>query len=163
MKRNLTEEQFNEWKTEWLKEKGCPFFTCSQAAFRKVCGNSYLCGFISDYKMYKNNKWIKVCDVKLAEDDTGELPTKICAACTSSMCLKVNHSTGDGIGISPCKLMNNYYERKKYKVDRKLEKYILSWGAFFIPIVGEKTFLEMANDPDIVNKIQKFKKENRKK
>jgi hypothetical protein len=137
LERNLSEEQFSKWKEEWLREKGCPFFACSQALYRKVCGNTLICGALFDYEMYKTKPWIKECDIELTINEYSGLPTKSCSACTGSMCLKVDDDHDLLIGKSFCKFMNDYYETKKYPVDRSIEKYLASWGAFLNPIIGE--------------------------
>ena len=152
MNRNMTEQEFNAWRQEWLREKGCPFFTCSQVLNRKTCGNTLLCGCLFNYEMYKTKKWIKVCDIKLTEDEKKEFPTKMCPSCTSSMCLKMNHQTGEAWAQSPCKLMNDFFERKGMKVLRRLEQYILTWGVYLLPIIGEEGFLKLRNNPEVLKK-----------
>lgn len=158
LKRDLPEKEFEQWKEEWMREKGCPFFACSQAFVRKVCGGSYLCGVLYTYEMYKQNKWVKVCDINLAEDIKNVLPTKTCPACTGSMCIKIDSETNTPVGQSWCKLMNDYYQRNKIKVKRHLEKYIFSWGTYLIPLVGETAYLELAKNPEALNKFLKEKK-----
>ena len=159
LRRDLTEEEFNKWKDQQMKNiYQCPYFSCAQAFVRKVCGTTYLCGVLFDYKMYKEKKWIKVCDVKLAEDTQEKLPTKMCPSCTGSMCIKINHETGIPIGQSWCKIMNDYYERNNLKVDRHLQKYLLSWGVYLIPLIGEAAYLELIKDPELVEKILNLKK-----
>ena len=153
MKRNMNEKQFNEWKENWHRQKGCPFFACSQALSRSVCGQSLLCGVLFDYEKYKKEKWIKECDIKLAEDETGKLPTKICPACTGSMSLKLDHNTGELIVKSWCPVMNTWYENIGYKVDRSLEKYAFGWGAFLIPVIGEEAYLNLVNNPEEFKKF----------
>lgn len=153
MERDLTEKEFLEWKEEWLREKGCPFFACSQALYRKVCGNTLLCGALFDYQMYKTKPWVKVCDVELTIDKDSGLPTKSCTACTGSMCLKVDDDHDLLIGKSFCKFMNDYYEANKYPVDRSIEKYIASWGAFLIPIIGLEAYLAIQSNPRLIEKI----------
>lgn len=148
MKRDLTEKEFNEWKDKWMRKKGCPFFTCSQALFRKSCGNTFICGVLFDYKKYKSERWIRECKVELSEDETNKLPTKICTACTGSMSLKINRETGKISGKSWCPIMNTWYKEIGYDIDRSLEKYALSWGAFLIPVIGEEAYLELVNNPD---------------
>lgn len=155
LERNLSEEQFSKWKEEWLREKGCPFFACSQALYRKVCGNTLICGALFDYEMYKTKPWIKECDIELTINEHSGLPTKSCSACTGSMCLKVDDDHDLLIGKSFCKFMNDYYETKKYPVDRSIEKYLASWGAFLIPIIGEEAYLYIQNNPNIMEQIQK--------
>lgn len=164
LRRDLTEKEFLEWKESWLREKGCPFFTCSQALYRKVCGSTLICGGLFDYTMYKSKPWIKVCDVELATKEDTELPTKSCPACTGSMCLKVDDEHDILIGKSFCKWMNDYYETKKFPVDRSTEKYLTTWGAYLIPIVGEEVFLILQNDPSIIERFQKeIEDESRRK
>ena len=158
MRRDFTEKEFNDWKEGWFKQRGCPFFVCSQALFRKVCGQSYLCGVLFDYEKYKKEKWIKECNVGLAQDETGKLPTKMCPACTGSMSLKVGNKVL--IGKSWCPVMNNWYEQLGYEIDRSLEQYATGWGAFLIPVIGEKAYLELVNNPE---EFKKYIKEQRKK
>lgn len=160
MRRDLTEKEFNEWKENWFKQKGCPFFVCSQALFRKVCGQSYLCGVLFDFEKYKSEKWIKECDVKLSQDDTGKLPTKICPACTGSMSLKVDAKTGKLLGKSWCPVMNQWYKSLGYDVDKSLEKYAMGWGAFLIPVIGEEAYLELINNPE---EFKRYIQQQRKK
>ncbi len=155
LSRDLSEEEFGKWKEEWLREKGCPFFACSQAIYRKVCGNTLICGVLFDYEMYKTRPWVKECDIELSIREDSGLPTKSCSACTGSMCLKVDDDHDLLIGKSFCKFMNDYYEANKYPVDRSIEKYIASWGAFLIPIIGEDAYLYIQNNPDIIDRIQK--------
>ena len=100
-RRDMTEQEFNLWKENWLRKKGCPFFTCAQAMFRKTCGSSHMCGVLFDYKKYKEGKWIKVCDIPLQEDTSGNLPTKTCPACLGSMSLKLNEETGESGLLTP--------------------------------------------------------------
>ena len=152
-KRNWKESEFNKWKENWLREMGCPFFACSQVLYRKVCGNTYMCGVLFNYEMYKNRRWLKVCDVKLAQDDKGVLPTKVCPACTGSMCIKVSQNTGQLISKSWCKIMNDHFENMGYVVDRDLEQYIFSWGAFLVPIIGETAYLSLSSDPNKLSKL----------
>jgi len=154
LRRNMTEQEFDQWKELWLREKGCPFFACGQALYRKVCGNTLLCGCLFDYEMYKSKPWIKVCDIALAVNEREDMPTKSCAACTGSMCLKVEDDHDLLIGKSFCRPMNDYYEASGYPVDRSIEKYIASWGAFIIPVIGEEAYLYIQNNPSIIEKIQ---------
>lgn len=158
-KKDWTEAEFEKWRDGWMREKGCPFFSCSQALFRHVCGESYMCGVLFSYKDYKEKNWTKVCDIKLDEDKTGKLPSKICPACTGSMGLKVDHDTGRLICSSWCRLINNLYEEMGYIVDRKLEKYMTSWGTFLIPVIGEENYLQMLSKPE---EFEKFVKQSRK-
>jgi len=162
MRRNLTEEEFNKWREKWMREKGCPFFTCAKALFRKECGTTDLCPILFSYKDYKIRKWSKVCDEKLVEDNENIFPTKICPSCTGSLSLKVDSETGEIVSQSWCKFMNDFYEKKGFKVDRKNEKYIMSMGTFFIPIIGEEAYLDLINNPDkvdnILNEIKQLKK-----
>jgi len=151
----MSETDFNNWKEGWYKNKQCPFFACSQILNRKVCGNSYVCGCLYTYNMYKTKKWIKECDVKLTEDEKKEFPTKSCPACANSMCLKINHETGEAWAQSPCKLMNDFFERKNIKVLRNLEQYILTWGVYLIPIIGEEGFLKLKENPKLLENITK--------
>ena len=160
MRRDLTEKEFNEWKENWQRQKGCPFFTCSQALFRKVCGQTYICGVLFDFEKYKKEKWIKECNVALTEDDTGKLPTKICPACTGSMSLKMNHSSGRLVCKSWCPVMNKWYQDLGYEVDNSLEKYSLSWGAFLIPVIGEQAYLDLIDNPE---EFKKYIHSQRKK
>jgi hypothetical protein len=148
MRKNLIEKEFNEWKENWMRGKGCPFFACSQAFFRDVCGRAHLCGVLYDYKMYQTQKWIKECDIELSEDKSNTLPTKICPACTGSMCFKIDTETGSFLSKSWCKLMNDFYVNMGYKVDRSWEKYIFSMAVFFLPIIGEEAYLDLCQNPD---------------
>ena len=154
LRRDLSEEEFNQWKESWLREKGCPFFACSQALYRKVCGSTFICGALFDYTMYKEKQWIKICDVKLSESED-KLPTHSCSACTGSMCLKFDDEHELLVGKSFCKHMNDLYESKKIVVDRSIEKYQATWGAFIIPILGEDAFLTIQDNPKIMEEIQK--------
>ena len=151
MRKNLSEKEFNTWKEGWMREKGCPFFACSKAMFRQECGNGDICGCLYNYNMYKVKKWTKECEIKLTRDESKKLPTLICPSCTGSMTLKVNDETGKVIGKSWCKLMNDFFEREGYEVDRHLEKYIFSLGVFMIPIIGEDAYLRSLENPDEFN------------
>jgi hypothetical protein len=153
MRRNLTEKEFNKWKEGWMKEKGCPFFACSQALFRDVCGKAYLCGVLYDYEMYRTQKWTQECDVKLTEDQSKNLPTKICPSCMGSMCMKIDPDTGKMTGKSWCKLMNDFYEASGISVDRSWEKYIFSTGVWLLPIIGEEAYLELYNNPNRIEEM----------
>lgn len=146
-------ETFEKWKEGWYRDKGCPYFACSQALFRKVCGNTFLCGNLFDYKAFKNKKWIKECDIKLAQDETGEMPTKSCPGCMGSMCLKRDGETGTLYADSWCPIMNNWYASQGIKVNRKNEKYLNTWGVYIIPITGEKAYLEMVKSPELLKKF----------
>lgn len=159
MKRDFTEKEFDNWKKNWFKEKGCPFFVCSQALFRKVCGQTFLCGVLFDFEKYKNEKWIKECNIELAQDESGKLPTKMCPACTGSMSLKIRDKNVL-VGKSWCPVMNNFYEQIGYKIDRSLEQYALSWGAFLIPVIGEKAYLDLIESPD---EFKKYIEEQKKR
>lgn len=154
----MSEKEFNEWKENWLRKKGCPFFTCSKALFKKTCGSSLICGSVFSYKMYKEKKWIKECDVELQEDVNNALPTKICPSCLGSMCIKMNEETGELIGESFCKLMNDFYERQGINIDRHNEKYILSQGVWIIPFIGEEAYLNIANNPEKIKEIMNAEK-----
>lgn len=158
MKRNLTEKEFNEWKDTWSRAHHCPFFACSQSLFRDSCGRSSICGVLFDYKRYKTEKWIKECDIELAYDTSGMLPTQMCPSCFGSMCMSFNEN-GQLTSKSWCKLMNDFYENKGFPIDRSLEKYILSLGVFFIPILGEKAYLEMSEKSfeEIIKSIKEKK------
>jgi len=147
LRKNFTEEEFEQWKQGWFEEKGCPFFACSQALYRKVCGKTFLCGSLFDYDGYKNDKWIKVCDIKLAQDEENKFPTKNCPACMGAMTLKSDHESGILYSDSWCPVINNWYEEAGIKVFRKNEKYGVTWGAYIIPLVGEQAYLEMIKDP----------------
>ena len=143
MRKDLTEKEFNEWRSNWYKENGCPFFACSQSSLRSVCGSSYVCGILYDYKKYKTEKWIKECDIDLAQDQTNKLPTKICPACLGSMSLKIEEETNELLGKSICPLMNDFYKAMGYKVDRSLEKYLTQDAAFIFPFIGEEAYLNI--------------------
>lgn len=155
LRKDLTVEEFNQWKQEWLQEKGCPFFVCSQALNRKVCGATFICGVLFDYKMYKDKPWIKVCDIKLSIGESESTPTSACSACIGSMCLKADSKHDILIGKSFCKSMNDFYETNGLYVDRSLEKYILTWGALLIPIIGEEAYLRIQENPKLMEEIQK--------
>ncbi len=154
LRRDLSIEEFSQWKETWLREKGCPFFACSQALYRKVCGSTFICGALFDYAMYKEKPWIKVCDVKLSDNEE-QLPTHSCAACTGSMCLKFDEEREILIGKSFCKYINDIYESKKITIDRSVEKYQASWGAYLIPVIGEQAYLAIQNNPNLMEEIQK--------
>lgn len=151
MRKNLTKKEFDKWKEGFMREKGCPFFACSQAMFRQECGNGDICGVLYNFEMYKVKKWTKECDVELTTDLTEELPSKICPSCTGSMTLKINNESGEVVGKSWCKLMNDFYEKKGFKVDRYLEKYLFSLGVFMIPLIGEEAYLRSLENPDEFN------------
>jgi hypothetical protein len=153
MNKNFTEEEFNKWRQEWFEEKGCPFFACSQALFRKVCGKTFICGSLFDYAGYKKDKWIKVCDVKLEQDEEGKFPTKSCPACMGAMSLKTDSETGTIYSDSWCPVINNWYEASGIKVIHNNEKYSSTWGVYVLPLIGEKAYLEMLKDP---NKFKAF-------
>jgi len=153
MIKNLNEEEFEKWKEEWFKEKGCPFFACSQALYRKVCGKTFLCGSLFDYNGYIKDRWIKECDIKLSQDEEGKFPTKSCPSCMGSMTLKTDAESGTLYADSWCPVMNNWYEASGVKVFRGNEKYAATWGVYIIPLVGEKSYLEMLQDP---SKLQEF-------
>jgi hypothetical protein len=148
MRKNLSEKEFNQWKEEWMREKGCPFFACSQALYRNVCGRAYLCGVLYDYKIYQTQKWEKECDIGLPEDKSNTLPTKICPACTGSMCFKIDTDTGKFLSKSWCKIMNDFYVNMGYAIDRSWEKYIFSFGVFLLPIIGEEAYLDLCRHPE---------------
>lgn len=153
MRKNFTEDEFNSWKENWFKEKGCPFFACSQAIFRKVCGSTFICGSLFDYQGYLKDKWIKECDVKLSQDEEGKFPTKSCPACTGSMSLKAESNSGLLYSDSWCPVINNWYEQAGIKVIRTNEKYCTTWGVYIIPLVGEEAYIELLKDPQ---KLQDF-------
>ena len=67
------------------------------------------------------------------------------------MTLKINDKTGKVLGKSWCKLMNDFFEREGYEVDRHLEKYIFSLGVFMIPIIGEEAYLRSLENPEEFN------------
>ena len=153
MEKNMSPEEFEKWREEWFKEKGCPFFACSQALFRKVCGKTFVCGCLYDYNGYKKDKWIKVCDVKLSQDEDTKFPTKSCPSCMGSMSLKTDQETGTIYSDSWCPVINNWYEAQGIKVFRNNEKYASTWGVYIIPLIGEKNYIEMIKDPE---KFKKF-------
>jgi hypothetical protein len=152
MKKDLTKEEFNKWKDGWYRDKGCPFFICSQSFFRSVCGSSYICGQLYDYDKYKEGKWIKECDIELAKDVNKKLPTSICPSCIGSMSLKINEETGEIIGKSICPLMNDYFKNMGYKINRSLEKYLTQDAAFIIPFIGEEAYLKIKDNPEELKK-----------
>ena len=51
--------------------------------------------------------------------------------------------------------MNDIYEDKKIVVDRSVEKYQATWGAYLIPIVGEEVYIAIQNNPNLMEEIQK--------
>ena len=59
------------------------------------------------------------------------------------------------IGKSFCEHMNDLYEDKKIVVDRSVEKYQATWGAYLIPIVGEEVYIAIQNNPNLMEEIQK--------
>lgn len=143
LKRNLSEEDFIKWKTEWLKTKGCPFFTCAQSLERKVCGKDYICGVMYDYQKYMLNEWVQECDINLELDKEEYFPSNCCPSCTNSMCLNAEKKTGS----SCCPWMNDFYEDTlKIKVDRSLEKYFMTMGSFIIPFSSEQAYLDLINN-----------------
>jgi len=143
MRRDLSEDEFIEWKRQWLLEKGCPFFTCAQAVQRKVCGKDYLCGVLYDYEKYKLGEWRQVCDVQLELDTEEKFPATCCPSCTNSMCLSLEEK----VGKSCCPYMNDFYEDSLgIETDRSLEKYFGSLGSFVIPFAGEDAYLKLQTD-----------------
>lgn len=147
-RKDMSPEEFEQWKSEWFKNKGCPLFACSQALFRKVCGKTFLCGCLFDHIGYQKDKWIKVCDVKLDQDTEGKFPTKSCPGCVGSMSLKTDSETGIIYSNSWCHVINNWYEANGIKVIRNNEKYAATWGVYIIPLVGEKEYLDLINNPE---------------
>lgn len=144
MKKGMTEKEFLEWKTNWFKEKGCPFFTCNQVYERKVCGKDYICGALYDYPKYLKYEWKQECDIQLEIDSDETFPADCCPSCTNSNCISENK------GHSCCPYMNDFYEDElKLKVDRSLEKYFLSMGSYIIPALGEQAYLELNNNFDL--------------
>jgi len=151
MKKDLTEKEFNKWKDGWYRDKGCPFFICSQSFFRSVCGSSYLCGQLYDYDGYKKGKWIKECDIELVMDSKNILPTKICPSCIGSMSLKISNDE-EVVGRSICPLMNDFFKISGYKIDRSLEKYLTQDAAYIVPFIGEEAYLKIKDDPKELKK-----------
>jgi len=159
MKKDLDKKEFEEWRNGWYREKGCPFFICSQSFFRSVCGSSYICGQLYNYDKYKEGKWIKDCDIELATDEVGNLPTKSCPACLGSMSLKVDDQTGELKGKSICPLMNDFYETVGYDTDRSLEKYLTQDAAFIVPFIGEEAYLDIKDNPqELKRRLNEIKK-----
>ena len=132
----MTEKEFIDWKINWFKEKGCPFFTCSEVYDRKVCGKDYICGALYDYKKYLNYEWKQECDVQLEIDKENYFPADCCPNCTNA-----------NIEKSCCPYMNDFYEDElNLKIDRSLEKYFLSMGSYIIPTLGEQAYLDLNNN-----------------
>ena len=152
IKKGMSEKEFIDWKLNWFKEKGCPFFACSQVYERKVCGKDYICGALYDYNKYLKYEWKQECDVQLETDLEEKLPANCCPSCTNSKCVV------EGTAKSCCPYMNDFYEDEVHiPVDRSLEKYFLSMGSYAIPVLGEEAYLDLNNNFELF--VETIKKE----
>ena len=110
-------EEFSEWKEEFLRNKGCPFFCCKRSLVDSDCGTKRVCGVLTNFSNLKD-PWQEECSLDLSTDDQKPFPypTPICSACTGTSAF---YEQAEQIKCkSICFLINDRAEQFEYSVDR---------------------------------------------
>ena len=143
LNKKMSLDEFSEWKEEFLRNKGCPFFCCKRSLVDPDCGSKRACGILTNYKNI-NDPWEEECTLDLLSKDPIPFPypTPICSACTGTNCF---FETKDGLLCkSICFLINDEAEKAFFDIDRSYEQYLLTLGAFVVPLFGEEIYNKMS-------------------
>ena len=149
LNKKMSLDEFSEWKEEFLKNKGCPFFCCKRSILDKDCGTKRACGVLTNYQNIED-PWEEECALDLSSQDKTLFvnPTPICSACTGTSCFYYDEKSDFVKCKSICFLINDRAEQSHFEVDRSFEKYLLTLGAFVVPLFGEEIYSRMSDDTD---------------